>query len=77
MAPYRIGQPADLLQVGQIVTVKVDEIDEKGRVNLNMKDCPENAELWKDKKGEQTGGGFGGGRPSSGGFNRGGGRDRR
>ena len=78
MAPYRVGQPADLLQVGQVVTVKVDEVDEKGRVNLNMKDCPENTELWKDRKGEQTGGGsFGGARPSSGGFNRAGGRDRR
>ena len=80
MAPYRVGQPGDLLSVGQMVTVKVDEIDEKGRVNLTMKDCPENAELWKDRKGEQTGGGFGGGfggdrrggRP--GGFRRDGGR---
>ncbi|MFA5248590.1 MAG: polyribonucleotide nucleotidyltransferase [Patescibacteria group bacterium] len=64
MAPYRVGNPADLLEVGQVVTVKVDEIDDQGRVNLSMKDCPENAELYKDKKGEQTGGGFGGGRPS-------------
>jgi polyribonucleotide nucleotidyltransferase len=82
MAPYRVGRPSDLLSVGQVVTVKVDEIDEKGRVNLTMKDCPENADLWKDRKGEQTGGGFGGGdrrggRPSSGGFRRDEGRDRR
>lgn len=85
MAPYRVGKPSDLLEVGQMVTVKVEEIDDQGRVNLTMKDCPENAELWKDRKGEQTGGGsFGGGdrrggRPH-GGFRRdsnGGGRDRR
>jgi polyribonucleotide nucleotidyltransferase len=57
MAPYRVGSPADLLKVGDIVTVKIDEIDEKGRVNLSMKECPENAHLWADKKGEQTGDG--------------------
>lgn len=81
MAPYRVGQPGDLVSVGQMVTVKIDEIDEKGRVNLTMKDCPENTDLWKDRKGEQTGG-FGGGdrrggRPNHGGFSRGGSRDRR
>lgn len=78
MAPYRVGNPADLLKVGDVVTVKIDEIDEKGRVNLTMKDQPGNEHLWKDRKGEQTGGGFNGGsrpRPSFGGH--GGGRDRR
>jgi polyribonucleotide nucleotidyltransferase len=55
MAPYRVGNPADFLKVGDIVTVKIDEIDEKGRVNLNMKDSQENAHLWAEKKGEQTG----------------------
>jgi polyribonucleotide nucleotidyltransferase len=75
MAPYRVGNPADLLNIGDIVTVRVDEIDEKGRVNLNMKDMPENAHLYTEKKGEQTGGGFSGG--SHGSFaGRGGDRDR-
>jgi len=50
MAPYRVGSPADFLKAGDVVTVKIDEIDEKGRVNLTMKDCPENAHLWVDKK---------------------------
>jgi polyribonucleotide nucleotidyltransferase len=62
MAPYRVGNPADLLKVGDVVTVKIDEIDEKGRVNLTMKEMSENEHFWKDRKGEQTGGGFGGGR---------------
>ena len=61
MAPYRVGNPADLLKIGDIVTVHVDEIDEKGRVNLSMKDMPENAHLYTERKGEQTGGGFSGG----------------
>jgi polyribonucleotide nucleotidyltransferase len=55
LAPYRVGSPSDLLEVGQMVTVKINEIDDQGRVNLSMKDCPENEPLWKDKKGEQTG----------------------
>ena len=55
MAPYRVGSPADLLSVGTVVTVIVDEIDEKGRVNLSMKDRAENEPLWKDRKGEQKG----------------------
>ena len=74
MAPYRVGSPADFLKVGDIVTVKIDEIDEKGRVNLNMKDSPENAHLWVDKKGEQTGEFGGGFRPRSSFGDRGGNR---
>lgn len=77
MAPYRVGNPADMLKVGDIVTVKVDEIDEKGRVNLTMKDQPGNEVYWKDKKGEQVGGGFGGGRPRPSFGGNGGNRDRR
>jgi polyribonucleotide nucleotidyltransferase len=72
LAPYRIGSPADFLKEGDVVTVKVKEIDEKGRVNLTMLGLPENEPLWKNEKGKDTGGGFGGGRPS-GGFSRGGG----
>jgi polyribonucleotide nucleotidyltransferase len=81
LAPYRVGSPSDLLDIGQMVTVRIDEIDEQGRVNLSMKDCPENEPLWKDRKGEDTTGGMGGGfRPRSfgdRGGNRGPRRDRR
>lgn len=66
LAPYRIGTPADFLNVGDIVKVKIKEIDEKGRVNLTMLGLPENELLWKDKKGEAKGD-FGGGRPMGGG----------
>lgn len=58
LAPYRIGKPADFIDVGDEVTVIVKEIDEEKRINLTMKNLPENNHLWKDKKGEQQGGGF-------------------
>jgi len=58
------------VNIGDIVTVKIKEIDDQGRVNLTMKGLEENAPLWKDEKGKSTGGGFGGGRPSFGGNSR-------
>jgi polyribonucleotide nucleotidyltransferase len=62
LAPYRVGQPSDFLNIGDIVTVKIKEIDDQGRVNLTMKGLRENETLWKDEKGKEQGGGFGGGR---------------
>jgi polyribonucleotide nucleotidyltransferase len=59
LAPYRIGKPADFIDVGDEVTVIVKEIDEEKRINLTMKDLPENNHLWKDRKGEQKNNGFG------------------
>ena len=67
MAPYRVGKPSDFLQIGEKVTVKIIEIDDKGRVNLTMKDLDSNLHLWKDQKGKSEGGdaagGFRGPRP--------------
>jgi polyribonucleotide nucleotidyltransferase len=61
LAPYRIGKPSDFLNVGDMVTVRIDEIDDQGRVNLNMTGIKENEALWVGEKGKQIGGGFGGG----------------
>lgn len=61
LAPYRIASPSDFVSEGDMVWVKVKEIDDKGRVNLTLKGLPENEILWKDEKGKQEGGGFGGG----------------
>lgn len=55
MAPYRVGHPSDLLTVGDTVTVKVEEIDDQGRVNLTMAGMPENEHFWKDEKGKSNG----------------------
>jgi len=56
LAPYRVGKPSDFINIGDEVTVKIKEIDDQGRVNLTMKGLAENEHLWKDKKGESTGG---------------------
>ncbi|MEI6835347.1 MAG: polyribonucleotide nucleotidyltransferase [Candidatus Falkowbacteria bacterium] len=63
LAPYRLDKPADLVSVGDLVTVKVEEIDDQGRINLTMKGLTENEALWKDEKGKSTGTGFSGSRP--------------
>ena len=38
IAPFRVNQVTDLLQVGDQVKVKVLEIDNQGRVNLSIKE---------------------------------------
>jgi polyribonucleotide nucleotidyltransferase len=75
LAPYRVGKPADFVNIGDEVTVKIIEIDDMGRVNLTLKGLPENELLWKDGKGKQEAGGFNGG-PRSGGGDRHGRNDR-
>lgn len=37
IAPFRIGSPRDALKEGEVVKVVVKEIDEKGRINLSIK----------------------------------------
>ena len=37
MAHHRVGKVGDVVKSGDIVNVKVVDIDEKGRVNLSMK----------------------------------------
>ncbi len=59
LAPYRIGKPEDFLSVGDTVTVKIKEVDEKGRINLTMLGLPENEALWKEEKGKASGEGGG------------------
>lgn len=61
LAPYRVNKPSDFIDVGDEVTVFIEEIDDQGRVNLTMKGLVENEALWKNEKGKDTGGGFGGG----------------
>lgn len=58
LASYRIEKPSDLLTEGDIVTVRIREIDSQGRINLSMKNLKENEALWKDEKGKSTNNGF-------------------
>lgn len=55
LAPYRVGSPSDFVKEGDVVTVKIKEIDEKGRINLTMLGLKENEHLWKDEKGKSDG----------------------
>jgi polyribonucleotide nucleotidyltransferase len=65
IAPFRIGNVADALKIGDVVPVVLKEIDEKGRYNLSIKAAdPE----WATKKGLT---------PSAGGDEHGGRRDDR
>lgn len=45
MADHRIEKVEDAVQVGDMVYVKVMEIDDKGRINLSMKDVKEEEKL--------------------------------
>ena len=45
MSDHRIEKVEDAVQVGDMVYVKVMEIDDKGRINLSMKDVKEEEKL--------------------------------
>ncbi len=72
----RVNKPSDVLKLGQIVKVKVKEIDNLGRVNLTMKELTEKPEGWVPPAMSPRPAG-GGARPSRpGGHHSGGFRDR-
>jgi len=52
MAPYRVSSPDKFLTLGQMVTVRIKEVDEQGRINLSMKGQAENEALWQTEKGK-------------------------
>ncbi len=57
LAPWRVENVTDIVNVGDKVKVKVIEIDEKGRVNLSMKQAEGNTYTDAMKAKAQTGGG--------------------
>ncbi|MFC1678306.1 polyribonucleotide nucleotidyltransferase, partial [Patescibacteria group bacterium] len=54
LAPYHINKPADFVNIGDEVQVKIKEIDDQGRINLTMQGLVENEPLWKDQKGKSA-----------------------
>jgi polyribonucleotide nucleotidyltransferase len=38
LAPYRVNQVTDIVNIGDVIPVKVIEIDEMGRINLSLKE---------------------------------------
>jgi polyribonucleotide nucleotidyltransferase len=62
LAPYRVGKVEDIVKVGQVVNVIVNEIDSMGRLNLSMKRAEGNIfPPAPANSGDE--GGHGGGRP--------------
>jgi len=41
LAPYRVNKVQDIVKLGDVIPVKVIEIDEQGRINLSLKDAKE------------------------------------
>ncbi len=41
LAPYRVNKVQDIVKLGQVIPVKVIEIDELGRINLSLKEAQE------------------------------------
>jgi polyribonucleotide nucleotidyltransferase len=39
LADYRVNKVEDIVKIGQMIPVKVIEIDEQGRINLSLKDA--------------------------------------
>lgn len=54
IAPYRVNKPSDVLKIGDIVKVKIKEIDDQGRINLSMKGLDENKVYWENEKGKSN-----------------------
>ena len=40
LAPWRVEKVTDIVKLGDIIPVKVKNIDEQGRINLSLKDVP-------------------------------------
>ncbi len=69
MAPWRVNLVTDIVKVGDVVKVKVIEIDDKGRTNLSMKQAEGNVYTEEMKAKAQAAGTSGhksGGQPSGG-----------
>ena len=57
----RVDKPSDVLKIGDVIKVKVTEIDEKGRVNVSAKDLLPKPEKNNDSETEKkSNGSFGG-----------------
>ena len=57
----RVDKPSDVLKIGDVIKVKVTEIDEKGRVNVSAKELLPKPEKSNDSETEKkSNGSFGG-----------------
>ncbi len=56
LAPWRVEKVGDIVKVGDSVNVKVTEIDNLGRINLSMKQAPDN--VYPERPAHSTQNGF-------------------
>lgn len=57
LAPFRVERVEDIVKVGDIVPVKVREIDSQGRINLTMKETDFDFSKFKPQEGHRNPGG--------------------
>jgi len=50
LAPYRVNRVEDVVKIGDIIPVKVIEIDEQGRINLSLKAAKNQEETKQQSK---------------------------
>jgi polyribonucleotide nucleotidyltransferase len=46
LAPYRVNKTDDVVKIGDLVKVKVKEVDDNGKIKLSMKELQENEKYW-------------------------------
>lgn len=56
LAPHRVEKVTDIVKPGDVITVKIVGIDEKGRVNLSLKQADPNYNPAEDQRGGMGGG---------------------
>ncbi len=66
LAPFRVNKVTDVVNIGDTVKVKVIGIDDKGRVDLSIKQADPNYKLTEEDKRKAERGGRSGGRPKGG-----------
>lgn len=58
LAPWRVEKVTDIVHIGEVVSVKIKNIDEQGRINLSLKDVPgqySDEEIERGKQERMTG----------------------
>ena len=50
LAPYRVEKVEDVVKVGDIIPVKVINVDEQGRINLSLKDINQKQKIKNAKR---------------------------
>jgi polyribonucleotide nucleotidyltransferase len=50
LAPYRVNNTEDVVKIGDLVKVKIKEVEDNGKIKLTMKELPENEKYWSKEQ---------------------------